>query len=667
MPEDSASRRDRGLPQIAYHTAAAAIVLVFARFLAGKAAWDFPSRAAILLLVTVGAYWLVAMGLLVRARGPHGVSGVARAAASLGAVALVLAAALLLGSSLPRVLTLWAPLLGFAFLVLGQCLHARLSWRLLAVPALLVATCLLTVVLAPDWLHARFAAKPVPTVSQFRIRSSLYDLTVTSFQNYLPATALPRGGLAQLGDRYLLASGDGQLILFRPATDMRSLDIQRLAYRVPMNADEFSAASANRFKHNAFRVGDVIVGQEGGERRVFVSHHYWHAAERCWSQRVSSLQGSLDQFLAPQPVLDWKTVFETKPCIPLEIPGQPVRFSPLESGGRMAWAADGRLLVTFGDHAMDGVNSVIQAPQDDTYSFGKIIAVDVSNGSSEIHSRGHRNPQGLVATAEGLVWSTEHGPEGGDELNLIVKSGNYGWPLATYGTEYGMYSWPLIEGADPDAGFLRPFYSWVPSIGVSSLMELTSPRFERWRGDLLAGSLRDMSFYRLRVREGRVVMTERMVFGQRIRDVLEGFDGSLVVWSDDRSLSFIAPAAVEDIVSAESTFRICGQCHVAPDKGGPPVAPSLVGIVGRAVASQPDYPYSEALRSLGGTWTKERLDAFLADAAGYAPGTAMSSIAIRDDASRKALIEYLASPSHPLDRMPNRRTRIDAPQYQGTP
>jgi cytochrome c2 len=343
-------------------------------------------------------------------------------------------------------------------------------------------------------------------------------------------------------------------------------------------------------------------------------------------------------------------------------PGHPPFEGMRESGGRLAWLPDGRLLVTIGHHAMDGVNASAQASQDAASSFGKIIAINLEDGRSGIYSSGHRNPQGLVVSSAGQVWSTEHGPEGGDELNLIEEGGNYGWPLATYGTEYGTFSWPLAGETGTNGGFIEPYFSWVPSTGVSCLAEMTSPRFERWHGDLLACSLRDQAFWRLRVREGRVVMAERFPFGERIRDVVQGHDGSLVVWNDDRAIQFVTPADLDNGVSAASTFRICASCHVAPAGGAPAAAPSLVGIVGRKVASEADYEYSPALRGMGGNWTRERLDAFIADVSGFAPGTTMAFAGIRDAETRKALIDYLASPEHRLDVMPGYRTRVEGPQ-----
>jgi len=113
---------------------------------------------------------------------------------------------------------------------------------------------------------------------------------------------------------------------------MRSLELHPLAYKVPVNAAEFDEASRHAFVKNAFRIGGVAVQQGNGGYRVFVSHHYWKSADRCWVMRVSSLEGTLDDLMSERAVLKWKTAFETRPCMPLSLPGHPPRFGALESG-----------------------------------------------------------------------------------------------------------------------------------------------------------------------------------------------------------------------------------------------------------------------------------------------------------------------------------------------
>jgi cytochrome c2 len=370
--------------------------------------------------------------------------------------------------------------------------------------------------------------------------------------------------------------------------------------------------------------------------------------------RVSSLQGSLEDFRSTDPTMSWETIFESQPCIPLASAGEAPRFNGMENGGRMAMLGDDELLVTIGDHGMDGWPSSVRAPQDISYSHGKIFSIDLEDLSSELYSLGHRNPQGLFVTAAGEIWSTEHGPEGGDELNLIRKGGNYGWPLVSYGTEYGTHGWPLSDKPGSHEGFLEPFYSWVPSIGVSSLIEITSPRFEHWHGDLIVYSLRAESFHRLRVRDDRVVMVEHIPFGERIREVIQGHAGELVVWADGRNIHIIKPVDADDPVSGQSIYRICASCHVPLQPGAAAIGPNLTGIVGRRVAADKNFDYTPAMRSLGGSWTRERLDSFLTDPAAFAPGNSMVLSGIPDAASRDALIEFLAAPESKLDEAPPR-------------
>ena len=496
------------------------------------------------------------------------------------------------------------------------------------------------------------AKKRAPAVLAWQLRSSLYPLSVTSFRNYVPPGNRDQGGITLFGDRYLLTNGNGDLVLFQPGQDGRSLEVEPLVYKVPINVPDFAAVAGTTVNPAWFRVADALAQETNGEMRLFVTHHYWKVREKCWVMRVSSLQGPVAAYRSAAPQMTWKTVFESSPCLPLARENEPPMFSGIANGGRMVLLNPNQLLVSVGDHEMDGWKTTTAVSQDMAYSHGKMILIHLDDLSSEIYTLGQRNPQGLALSSAGLVWSTEHGPEGGDELNLIERGGNYGWPIATYGTEYGTHSWPLSPTPGSHENFKQPFYSWVPSIGISSLIEVTSPRFENWHGDLLIGALKDQAFWRLRVREGRVVMTERIPFGERIRDVLQGHRGELVVWTDKSTLHFIAPSEGEDAESGESIYRSCAGCHVAPEGSTTAVGPDLRGIVGRAVASDPKFPYSPAMRALGGAWTEERLDAFLKSPGTVVPGTSMAFTGIPHAESRRKLIEYLASPASRLDVAP---------------
>jgi len=141
-----------------------------------------------------------------------------------------------------------------------------------------------------------------------------------------------------------------------------------------------------------------------------------------------------------------------------------------------------------------------------------------------IWSYGHRNPQGLaLQPGTGLLWDAEHGPRGGDEINLIIKGANYGWPVITYGMNY---SGTPITNLTHKEGMEQPKHYWVPSIAVSEIDFYTGERFPNWRGHLLVGSLAKEQLRLVRVDGDKVVGDELLFQGRgRIRDVADGPDG----------------------------------------------------------------------------------------------------------------------------------------------
>ena len=253
---------------------------------------------------------------------------------------------------------------------------------------------------------------------------------------------------------------------------------------------------------------------------------------------------------------------------------------------------------------------------------------------------GNRNPQGLAVDHEGRIWETEHGPQGGDELNVLVRGHNYGWPIATYGTEYGGTFWPLALQAHDHGSFTEPAFAFVTSIGVSSLIEVQRSLFPEWRGDLLLSSLRTRSLWRIRRRGDHVLYVEPIPVGRRVRDLVESTDGRFVLWTDDGDL--VTVGRPRPNASPEVAFGQCKPCHV-PSIQGTAMGPYLRGAFERRVAGDRTYDYSAALRSLGGSWTAQRLDAFLQDPERYAPGTKMKFGGVADADERRNVIEYLRS------------------------
>jgi len=160
----------------------------------------------------------------------------------------------------------------------------------------------------------------------------------------------------------------------------------------------------------------------------------------------------------------------------------------------------------------------------------------------EIWSYGHRNPQGLaLQPATGELWENEHGPKGGDEINVIRRGANYGWPLITYGQEY--YGAPVGKGLTQRTGLEQPIHYWVPSIAPSGLAFYTGSQLTAWRGNLFSGAMAKVHLNRL-VLDGHKVVKEERLFEDRrwrVRSVVQGPDGFLYLGVDGGMVVRIRP------------------------------------------------------------------------------------------------------------------------------
>jgi glucose/arabinose dehydrogenase len=212
----------------------------------------------------------------------------------------------------------------------------------------------------------------------------------------------------------------------------------------------------------------------------------------------------------------------------------------------LAFDRHGFLFITVGDRQAPPRGNLEAHPaQDRSNHHGTIIRlhddgrvpadnpfVNTPNARPEIWSYGHRNPQGLAIHPEtGDLWANEHGPQGGDELNLIQRGRNYGWPVIGYGVNYGSGS-PIHESTHR-AGMEQPVHYWVPSIATSGLLIYTGDRFPAWRGNIFVGGLAGEQLARLTLDGRRVVGEETLVRGMgRIRDVRQGPDGLIYLVID---------------------------------------------------------------------------------------------------------------------------------------
>ncbi len=210
-------------------------------------------------------------------------------------------------------------------------------------------------------------------------------------------------------------------------------------------------------------------------------------------------------------------------------------------GSRLVFDRQGYLYITLGDRGDmgraqrldDHAGSVIRLHDD-----GRVPAdnpfVALPNALPEKFTLGNRNIQGAALhPATGALWAHEHGPQGGDEINVIRAGVNYGWPVATYGRNYG--SGTQIGEGTHKAGMAQPLLQWTPSIAPSGIAFYTGDKFPAWRGNLFVGALRGQMLVRLELDGERIVREERLLENKvgRIRDVRNGPDGYLYLLIDD--------------------------------------------------------------------------------------------------------------------------------------
>jgi glucose/arabinose dehydrogenase len=221
---------------------------------------------------------------------------------------------------------------------------------------------------------------------------------------------------------------------------------------------------------------------------------------------------------------------------------QPTFESKLHFGSRLVFAPDGKLFIALGERSLPA--SRVKA-QDLGTHFGKVVRINPDGtvpkdnpfvgkekALPEIWSYGHRNIQSAALDAQGRLWTVEHGPRGGDELNRPQPGKNYGWPVITYGLEYS--GDPVGQGITAQAGMEQPLYYWDPVIAPSGMAFYTGDKFAGWQGSMLLGGLVSEGLVRLVLDGDRVTAEEWIPLDARIRDVKVGPDGAVYAVTDER-------------------------------------------------------------------------------------------------------------------------------------
>ena len=522
------------------------------------------------------------------------------------------------------------------------------------------------------WSRVNPEEQTGPAAQRLATELASFDRREFALSAPKPTDTRGGGGISAIPGGILGVDKWGEFFVWRSSSGIRSLGMRLATGSSPLEAKRIEeggdfAEERRRgmdperlvnWNLRSFRVTDVMVAAPGGKSAVFVAYSVWNDSAQCKSLVVDRLDiPSLSQ--APEAIArasadSWKRVYETKPCIPYSVRYNSA-FQSTNTGGRLELLDDRTLLFSVGDHHLDGLNDTTRASQDTTSDYGKILAVDLPTRSRSVFALGIRNPQGLHRDAEGQIWETEHGPEGGDELNLLERGGNYGWPLTTFGRQYNSQNWPLSATPDRHVGFAAPRYAWVPSIAPSSLVRVPSGS-SAWAGDLLVTSLRAGSIFRIRLDGQRVVSVEAIPMGGRIRDIAVLDSGTLALWMDSRKLVLLSQRAAgtdeagmpvaftadEKQAGLPSVMAQCASCHRLEEGAFPGTAPVLWGVVGSAIASSSYSGYSNGLRAIGGKWSIERIQAFLVNPSSFAPGTTMPPQLEGNPEMARAVAMYLS-------------------------
>ncbi|MDZ4777373.1 MAG: PQQ-dependent sugar dehydrogenase [Alphaproteobacteria bacterium] len=455
----------------------------------------------------------------------------------------------------------------------------------------------------------------------------------------LSPTPTRAGAMTQLDGGFLLAAtGEGDFI----GLDTNTAAHTRAEITSPINLATFKAHplwNTPGLNRKWFRINDIFAVKRGEGAYTLYATHHWFTPE-CMEFRLSRTDITIDGGLVRQTGA-WKKIFTATPCFPVlgDHAKEIAPFAGHLSGGRMLDFDAQHLLMTVGDQwVFEG--RAVDVSQDPTVTMGKILLVDKETGETSIFAMGERNAQGLLRDSRGRIWETEHGPHGGDELNLVHEGSNLGWPKVTYGVNYDMRPWPGATTEGRHEGFQPPVYAWLPSIGVTNLVEAPGDAFPNWRGDLLVGSLRASSLFRIRLEGNDAIYAEQIgMAGRAVRDIEVLPDGRIAVLDNRFAMvllrngaghgkgriydaeSATVPHIVDNGLSkkrlalarhgAEIFGAQCAECHSLV--GGASAGPQLRNVAERNIGAEAGFEYSSALKRAPGAWNEAALARFLAD------------------------------------------------------
>lgn len=391
-------------------------------------------------------------------------------------------------------------------------------------------------ILKKSWLSALTAALIIllgnPTIQTNRAFAADLETTLQSSDYFLDLEEIPLPGDGQ-GNEGAVAQVSGNLLaVIRRQGQIEMFDLKSKTFRTSIAKipyQEFPQRSAGERGLTGVKGATFLKN----EKKLVVSSVFYENG--CVRPVLMALRWNsvLEDFEKPALLVKSPT------CIKLV--DLPDNFPPIsasnrqgqpnvsQAGGRVVQLQDGRILWAIGNFG-DGWRTAakyLAAKKDSKDWFGKTVLV-TKNATTEIFTTGHRNIQGLIQASSGKIFATEHGPEGGDELNVLTSKKDYGWPQVSLGHNYsdssGSYKSnrlsPIRSGLSFD-GSVNPIFAWVPSIAPSQVVEVSKKsKLSKWQGSLISGSLRDMALHRLKIANQKVVLDERVPVAFRIRDLI---------------------------------------------------------------------------------------------------------------------------------------------------
>ena len=359
------------------------------------------------------------------------------------------------------------------------------------------------------------------------------------------------GGIETIGEKIYYLSGDLDFYqLQKNKNNKNEYDFISLPIKkIKNNKDKFLEKNNSIIGKKAwkfFGVKDILIKKfESFENKVFlVSSLNYHKDKDCYDLSVY-LTEIIDE--STFKISEWKKIFSSEMCLTIDLTKP--KFAGGSAGGRMIKFDEKNILLSIGDFYADGVNGPMLS-QDLNNDYGKIFKININTKEHEVFTYGHRNPQGLYIDKYKNIFSTEHGPRGGDEMNLIKKNNNYGWPYATFGTDYKSYNayandieknddkskrvWPIDKTNNTHDDYVKPIFSWGNTFGASNLIVYENEYFNKWNKNIIVSSLAEKQLARFvyNYENNSIVYQENILINKRIRDIILLENGNILLLTD---------------------------------------------------------------------------------------------------------------------------------------